>query len=156
MTKLLNETRQHGSLYFSESQGSDLLKVTIPPNEVFHSCRLTILETHFGGSAKFTSIPAPGQRGETKVVVAWQCERNAGVRYQVEAFSGPANPLPNTNTLTRQMTSFLPSRNGWPFDNRFESVPPFKLIGELKYGDASKGLCGGMVYAALDYFVAGL
>jgi hypothetical protein len=50
----------------------------------------------------------------------------------------------------------LPSRNGWPFDNRFESVPPFKLIGELRYGDASKGLCGGMIYAALDYFVAGL
>jgi hypothetical protein len=54
------------------------------------------------------------------------------------------------------MTGFLPSQNGWPFDNRFVKVPPFKLIGGLKFGDASNGLCGGMVYAALDYFVAGL
>jgi hypothetical protein len=156
MTKILNETRQHGSIYFSGNQGSDLLKFTIPPNEVFHSYRLTILETHLGGSAKLISGPSLGQRGKAEVVVEWQCERNAGVRYQVEAFSCPSNLLTSKNTVTRQMTGFLPSRNGWPFDNRFESVPPFKLIGELKYGDASKGLCGGMIYAALDYYVAGL
>jgi hypothetical protein len=156
MTKILNKMRQHGSFFFSGNNGSDLLNITIPRGEVFHSCRLTILETHFGGSAKLTSTPSPGQTGTAEVVVEWHCERNAGIRYQVEAFSCPADPLPSTHTITRQMTGFLPSRNGWPFDNRFESVPPFKLIGELKYGDASKGLCGGMAYAALDYFVAGL
>ncbi|MCX6080542.1 MAG: beta/gamma crystallin-related protein [Chloroflexi bacterium] len=156
MTKILNETHQHGFFFSTESQGNDLLKIAIPPDEIFHSCRLTILDSHFGGSAKLVSSPSFGQVGSGEIVVSWLCSDNAEVKYQLEAFSCPNNAEAKAIPVTRQMTDFLPSRNGWPFDNSFEAVPPFKLIGELRYGDASKGLCGGMVYAALDYFLAGL
>lgn len=156
MTKILNETRQYGSFFPRKKVRRDLFKFIIPPGEIFHSCRLTILETHFGGTAKLDSMPPAGKLGKGEIVVAWEGEEIGDVKYQVEAFSIPADSVINTPTVTRQMTGFLPSLNGWPFDNQFVAVPPFKLIGELKYGDASKGLCGGMVYAALDYFLAGL
>jgi hypothetical protein len=57
------------------------------------------------------------------------------------------------------MTGFLPSVNGFHFDNSFPAVPDLVFhtpLGEIKIGDASNGLCGGMVFTALDYFNAGL
>lgn len=51
---------------------------------------------------------------------------------------------------------FLPSANGLPFPNEFPPVPVLRLPLGLGLGDASLGLCGGMVYAALDYYHAGL
>jgi hypothetical protein len=55
---------------------------------------------------------------------------------------------------------FLPSRNGLHFSNNSWppepditiTVPPF---GTITIGDASKGLCGGMVFGVLDLFNAG-
>lgn len=155
MTKILNETRQYGSFFAHKRLKRETFKFSIPPGEEFHSCRLTILETHFGGSAHIESMPDAGKTGRGEVVVTWDCQGSADIRFQVEAFSSPAGARADTR-LTRQMTGFLPSKHGWPFDNRYASVPPFKLIGELRFGDASKGLCGGMVYSALDYFMAGL
>jgi hypothetical protein len=102
------------------------------------------------------SVPPSGKIGKCEIKVSWQCGDLADVKYQVEAFTKPINSDAGEESLTKQMTGFLPSQNGWPFDNRFAKVPPFKLIGNLKFGDASNGLCGGMVYAALDYFFAGL
>lgn len=156
MTKILNETRQYGSFFPRKKLKREVFKLTIPPGEIFHSCRLTILDTHYGGTAKLETAPQEGKTGRGEIVVTWQSEGTADVKYQLEAFSRPADSTTDTALVTRQMTGFLPSRNGWPFDNRFVAVPPIKLIGELRFGDASKGLCGGMVYAALDYFVAGL
>jgi hypothetical protein len=55
------------------------------------------------------------------------------------------------------MTGFIPSRDGFHFDNSFDPVHTITIqtpFGELGVGDASKGLCGGMVYSALDYFNA--
>jgi hypothetical protein len=50
--------------------------------------------------------------------------------------------------------------NGFHFNNEFPprpdvtiNVPPIGIIG---IGDASNGLCGGMVYAARDFFDAAL
>ncbi len=156
MTKVLNETRQYGSFFRSKKTTQESFKFSIPAGETFHSCRLTILDAHFGGKAKLESMPDTGRTGKGEVIVSWDCPGSADIKFQVEAFSVPTGALGDAAAVTRQMTGFLPSRNGWPFDNRFQSVPPFKLIGELRYGDASKGLCGGMVYSALDYFVAGL
>jgi hypothetical protein len=90
--------------------------------------------------------------------VEWQGGSSSSVQYQVEAFSSPVAFAPSTpyQSVTAQMSDFVPSVNGFHFDNRFEAVPALPLIGDLKVGDASKGMCGGMVYAALDYFNAGL
>ena len=158
MTKILNETCQHGAFFSSQEKEEEKFKIHTPPGEVFHSCRLTILETHMGASARIATQPSPGDTGDLEVVVEWQCEGIAMIKYQLEAFtiSDTSSPLAGKESATRQMTDFLPSINGFHFDNIFESVPPLKLIGDLRYGDASKGLCGGMVYAALDYFIAGL
>jgi hypothetical protein len=58
--------------------------------------------------------------------------------------------------------SFRPSVNGFAFANRWPHVPPLRLrVGgpvplELAIGDAANGLCGGMAFAALDLWFAGV
>lgn len=85
-----------------------------------------------------------------------------------------AGPFTNTDTLAfdghaiqrvtaaapvRQLTPFQPSRHGFQFSNSWpRNVPHLTLdIGVHTRGlfDAGMGLCGGMVYAALDYFATG-
>ena len=55
-------------------------------------------------------------------------------------------------------TDFLPSRNGFAFPNSWPSEPAVVLQiprgGRLGIGNAARGLCGGMVFAALDYWHA--
>jgi hypothetical protein len=54
--------------------------------------------------------------------------------------------------------NFLPSRNGFAFTNSWPSQPAVVLptpFGPIEVGDAGAGLCGGMVFAALDYWHAG-
>jgi hypothetical protein len=53
---------------------------------------------------------------------------------------------------------FLPSRHGFAFDNAWPDQPAVTLLtpfGDIGIGNASGGLCGGMVFAALDYWLAG-
>ncbi len=53
---------------------------------------------------------------------------------------------------------FLPSQQGFHFDNAFEHMSDIDLdfgIVHVGLGDAAMGLCGGMVYAARDFFEAG-
>ena len=58
-------------------------------------------------------------------------------------------------------TGFRPSVHGWRFSNSAwpkrvanAQIPlPFGL--KVGIGDASDGMCGGMAYAAIDYFLAG-
>jgi hypothetical protein len=55
--------------------------------------------------------------------------------------------------------TFLPSQCGFAFSNTWPSQPAVVLatpFGHLSFGDASAGLCGGMVFAALDYWRAGI
>jgi hypothetical protein len=57
---------------------------------------------------------------------------------------------------------FLASANGFAFANSWPHVPPlrFRVGGpvpvELAIGDAANGLCGGMAFAALDLWFAGV
>jgi len=54
--------------------------------------------------------------------------------------------------------SFLPSQHGFAFDNSWPDQPALTLptpFGDIGIGNAGGGLCGGMVFAALDYFLAG-
>ncbi|MFT3700161.1 MAG: pentapeptide repeat-containing protein [Kofleriaceae bacterium] len=48
----------------------------------------------------------------------------------------------------KKMTKFVPAKNGFRFPNKFKDWVAFK-------GLTTPGRCGGMVYAALDYFHAG-
>lgn len=59
----------------------------------------------------------------------------------------------------RRAGDFRPSEDGFRFSNSFGqvpySLPPLKGSElDLKYGNAADGLCGGMVFAALDYVEA--
>jgi hypothetical protein len=50
---------------------------------------------------------------------------------------------------------FLPSRDGFAFPNAWPSSPAITLrtpLGQVGIGDSAAGLCGGMVFAALDYW----
>jgi hypothetical protein len=54
--------------------------------------------------------------------------------------------------------SFLPSRNAFGFPNAWPAQPAITVgtpFGQLNLGNAKGGLCGGMVFAALDYWYAG-
>ena len=60
---------------------------------------------------------------------------------------------------SNQVPGFLPSTSGFRFPNSFPSVP-LRWIGipgvlRVPIGDASNGLCGGMAFAARDYFERG-
>jgi hypothetical protein len=54
--------------------------------------------------------------------------------------------------------SFLPSSDGFAFTNSWPSAPAVSVptpFGDIGIGNAAAGLCGGMVFAALDYWYAG-
>jgi hypothetical protein len=57
-------------------------------------------------------------------------------------------------------TGFLPSRDGLAFINNWpkhsDVVVKIPVVGDVVIGDASRGLCGGMVFTALDGFTAKL
>jgi hypothetical protein len=55
------------------------------------------------------------------------------------------------------VNGLLPSRDGFSFTNAWPSQPALTLdtpLGTVPIGNAAGGLCGGMVYAALDYWHA--
>ena len=59
---------------------------------------------------------------------------------------------------TKAVAGFLPSRSGFRFANRWPKQPARKIgIGPLQIpiGDTSRGLCGGMVFAARARFDRG-
>jgi hypothetical protein len=159
MAKILNSTKEHSTWYTSNEQGNDILGLSIPPGQYFQSCRITILSPQPNSNAFIASQPLPGQTGNTEIVVNWKCAAHSTIKYQLETFSDDS-PIPTTTLppVTRQMTHFLPSKNGFHFDNSFKPVPTElnTPLGPIQIGDASKGLCGGMIYTAIDYFNAGL
>lgn len=60
---------------------------------------------------------------------------------------------------SRRVPGFTPADSGFHFPNRFAREPVLVLslgVVRLPIGDASRGLCGGMVFAARDLFDAGL
>jgi hypothetical protein len=54
---------------------------------------------------------------------------------------------------------FVPSRHGFAFTNAWPSQPAVVVathFGQITIGNAAAGLCGGMVFAALDYWHAAI
>src|SRR5438067_6999475 len=58
---------------------------------------------------------------------------------------------------SQRVPGFTPKKCGFPFPNDFEEGPVLTLsvplIGDIPVGNAAGGLCGGMVFAALDLFL---
>src|SRR5436190_19892466 len=58
-----------------------------------------------------------------------------------------------------RVEGFLPGKHGFRFSNSFPAGPLVTVrlpgLGPVPLGNASQGLCGGMVFAARDYFEAG-
>lgn len=153
MSTVLNEVREHGTIAPFGKKGDDEFTIVIPPGETFDDVHLTIQSTRLSAGANIASKPAAGQTGSAKVIVHWWYDAASDVKYQVEAHAKSAAPQPRT-----PKTAFLPNRNGFHFNNSFPPRPDLILqtpFGNIPIGDASKGLCGGMVYAALDHFLAG-
>lgn len=72
--------------------------------------------------------------------------------------SGAALWATGTNITMMRVTGFLPSVNGFRFANAFPHAPDIQIsvLGQnIAIGDAANGLCGGMVFAARDFFQAG-
>lgn len=63
-------------------------------------------------------------------------------------------------SATYSVPDFLPSRHGFQFDNCFPCGPVvtmrLPLLGTVPLGNASNGLCGGMIFAVRDCFEAKL
>lgn len=63
-------------------------------------------------------------------------------------------------TRSARVPGFLPSTHGFPFPNRFPPGRKFYLFtgpfGPVGVADATRGLCGGMVFAVIDLFHAGV
>jgi hypothetical protein len=56
-----------------------------------------------------------------------------------------------------EVSGFLPSRDGFPYPNAWPPVAPIHVgVGPLRVGigDASRGLCGGMVFTVADLYAA--
>ena len=56
-----------------------------------------------------------------------------------------------------RVANFLPSKNGLPYSNAWAAHPDLTIatpFGTIGIGDASNGLCGGMVFAVRDLFHA--
>ena len=63
-----------------------------------------------------------------------------------------------TNGASVRVPGFVPSTNGLHFDNSFPDEPAVIIdvgVAKLPIGNAANGLCGGMVFAALDYWKQG-
>jgi hypothetical protein len=60
---------------------------------------------------------------------------------------------------TSAVEGFLPSLSAFRFTNSFPRQPVIRVpvpgLGAVAVGDASRGLCGGMIYAVRDMFEAG-
>src|SRR6266480_84709 len=67
-------------------------------------------------------------------------------------------PGPKRKTMPNPQ-AFVPSQDGFAFTNAWPSEPAVVLptpFGKINIGNAAAGLCGGMVFAALDYWYRGI
>ncbi len=158
MSKILDVVKRHASLLPVPKRGRDVFPLNIPPGDVFYGCRLTLLEARPGAGARILPQPGEDAGGQNQVSVEWHHPGAGRLRYQVEAFSRSGQAASSPVSPTAVMTGFDPLKHGFRFNNAFPPHPHIQLptpFGRIRIGDAKNGLCGGMVFAALDYFYAG-
>ena len=157
MSKVLNTVRKHTSVRYIQRRGTDRFTLLPPEGEGYHSCLLTLYEADSHSGARVVAQPGRGALGTQEIQVEWWHGTADRVSYQLEAFTHPLDVPPNAPSPARQLTGFVPTRHGFHFANAFPSVPDITIpipFGRLEFGDASQGLCGGMVFCALDHFLA--
>lgn len=87
---------------------------------------------------------------------AWLVVQNDG-NLVIYDPSGSALWATGTYIHCANVPGFLPSTSGFHFSNSFPAVPHFTIdiLGQqIPIGNAANGLCGGMAFAARDYFEA--
>jgi hypothetical protein len=90
---------------------------------------------------------------------AWLIVQNDG---NVVIYGPAGNPLwaTNTNIVRRMVSGFAPRTSGLHFLNKFQKGMPLTTINvlgkQVPIGDASNGMCGGMVFTVRDYFETGI
>ena len=97
---------------------------------------------------------ASGTDGHPGAVLVMQDDGNL-VIYDV---NGAPLWATGTNVTMMRVTGFLPTMNGFHFANAFAHAPDIQIniLGQnVAIGDAANGLCGGMAFAARDFFQAG-
>lgn len=158
MSKVLSSNRKHSSVRRIKRRGTDRFTVTPAQGEAYHSCLLTLYEADSHSGARVVAQPPRGSVGPREITVEWWHGIGDRVRYQLDVFTRPLDVPAEAAPPTRQVTGFVPSQHGFRFANAFPSVPDITIqipLGRVEFGDASDGLCGGMVFCALDYFLAG-
>jgi hypothetical protein len=85
---------------------------------------------------------------------------NGLMRQRARAETKPQgdSTLPAPVQAAQARASFRPSRHGFAFANTWPPAPAISIrtpAGRIGIGNAALGLCGGMVFAALDYWQAG-
>lgn len=151
MSKILDQTKRHASVMPAARRGADTFSFSLPAGETFHSARVTLLDASPGAGARIL-LREGGQ-----VSVEWWHPGAARLRYQVEAFSSSGQAASGQFSPSAVLTGFDPLQHGFRFNNAFPPHPHIQLptpFGRIRIGDARNGLCGGMVFAALDYFYA--
>lgn len=155
MTTLLRQSKSHGTLGPFGKKGEDRFIFNVPADEIFDSCVLTIVGVRLSAGASIAAQPSSGATGALEVVVHWWHEGGSEVGYKIEAFSRARGVSPGRS---KRVPGFLPSTRGFEFSNTAFAHRPDLILktpfGNLELGDAHLGLCGGMVYAARDYFEA--
>lgn len=99
------------------------------------------------------AVWASGTDGHPGAVVVMQDDGNLVI------YDPNGTPLwaTGTNITMMRVTGFLPSMNGFHFSNSFAHAPDIQIsiLGQnIAIGDAANGLCGGMAFAARDFFQA--
>jgi len=157
MSKVLSTFRKHASVRRISRHGTDRFTLTLPDGEEYYACTLTLYESDADTGARVIAQPSRGALGTQEIRVEWWHGIADRVRYQLDAFTRPIGDPPGAPSPTQQGTGFVPSQHGFHFANAFPSVPAITIpipLGRIELGDASNGLCGGMVFCALDYFLA--
>ena len=157
MSKVLSTFRKHTSVRRISRRGTDRFTITPSDGEAYYSSLLTLYESDADSGAKVIAQPSRGALGTQEIRVEWWHGIGDRVRYQLETFTRPINDPPSAPPPTQQLTGFVPSDHGFQFRNAFPSVPTIIIptpLGNIELGDASNGLCGGMVFCALDYYLA--
>ena len=157
MSKVLSSNRKHTSVRRMQRRGTDRFTLIPPQGEAYHGRLLTLYEADSHSGAKVIAQPPRGALGTQEISVEWWHGTGDRVSYQLEAFTRPLDVPPDAPSPTRQLTGFVPKQHGFRFANAFPSVPDITIpipFGKVEFGDASDGLCGGMVFSALDYFLA--
>lgn len=157
MSRILSSDRKHASVRRMPRRGTDSFTLIPSQGEAYHSCLLTLREADSHSGARVIAQPARGALGTQEIRVEWWHGTGDRVRYQLEAFTHPLDSPPSALSPTQQLTGFLPKQHGFHFPNAFPAVPDITIpipFGKVEFGDASQGLCGGMVFCALDYFLA--